>query len=117
MSISSLIGKHAVSVVVQSKGAGTLDAVGSHIESFSDETVMDAIIQISGGSDATYAGREQHQRSGTAYFQGVGLGIEVKDRITYNGSTFEIRDVRTPDERPATSHLAYTIVSIEEVLA
>lgn len=117
MSIDSLIAKHGKTITVKSRTVAN-DAVGSPVETWTSVVgVYNAMVQISGGSDATTAGREGRQRTATMYLIHDQDGkINIEDRVDYGGAEWEIRSVRVPDEREASDHLCYTIVDVEEVI-
>jgi len=116
MSISALIAKHGVTISTSTKNAGSTDAIGGQIESFTTSVSTDkAFVQVSGGSDPTTGGRETRQRNARFYFDGI-KSLDIEDRIVYAGATWEIRSVTTPGEKPASSHLCHTIIEAEEVL-
>ena len=117
MSVESLIAKHGKTVTVKTRTTAN-DAVGSPVETWTSVVgVYTAMVQISGGSDATTAGREGRQRTATMYLvDDQDQKIDIEDRIDYGGAEWEIRSVRVPDERQATDQLCYTIVDVEEVI-
>jgi len=116
MSVDSLIRKHGVLVATSTKNAGSLDAIGGQVESYTTALQTEkAFVQVSGGSDPTTGGRETRQRNARFYFDGI-KSLDIEDRIVYAGSTWEIRSVTTPGEKPTTSALCHTIVEAEEVL-
>ena len=117
MSVESLIAKHGKTVTVKTRTTAN-DAVGSPVETWTSVVgVYTAMVQISGGSDATTAGREGRQRTATMYLvDDQDQKIDIEDRIDYGGAEWEIRSGRVPDEREATDQLCYTIVDVEEVI-
>lgn len=117
MSVESMIAKHGKTVTVKTRTTAN-DAVGSPIETWTSVVgVYTAMVQISGGSDSTTAGREGRQRTATMYLvNDQDDKIDVEDRIDYASAEWEIRSVRVPDEREATDQLCYTIVDVEEVI-
>ena len=74
-----------------------------------------AVIQLRSGAEAIRYGRENNRAFGTCYIQG-GLDITGADRLRFGSPvrTFDIQNIRTPDERSSTDTLGYMILEIEE---
>ena len=115
MTVASMIRKWSKPVGIQRKQTDGVDAVGGRTETWATEFSVPVYLQVRGGSDAVVAGREARLRTAVAYLSGRVSDIEVEDRFTYQGATWEIRHVRTPDERSGDA-MTYTIVDLEEVI-
>lgn len=74
-----------------------------------------AVIQLRSGAEAIRYGRENNRAFGTCYVQ-AGLDVTAADRLRFGSPvrTFDIQNVRTPDERSSTDTLGYTVLEITE---
>jgi len=92
------------------------DAVGGMIETWTFGDATKALVQIESTSDSVVGGRENTAKSATFFFK-AGTEMTVNDRVQYNSSTFEVRSVRTPHERPRQDSLSYVNVQADQVLS
>lgn len=106
-------GQVAGTVTIRRK-TDAADAGGSVVSTFADHLpAIQAAVQIRSGAEAVRYGRESNRRFGTVYVQ-AGQDITSSDRLTFNGLTFDIQSVRTPDDRISTDLLAYMVLEVQE---
>lgn len=74
-----------------------------------------AVLQLRSGAEAVRYGRENNRAFGTCYVE-PGLDILAADRLRFGSPvrTFDIQNVRTPDERSSTDTLGYMVLEITE---
>ena len=75
---------------------------------------MAAFIQRGSPSEGILNGARRSITPTVAYIL-PGQDVLAKDRFKYGSETWEILAVRTPDDRAATDHLAYTILTLSLV--
>ena len=114
MTIRSLITKFGKTMTILTKSTGTVDSSGSIVESWGTSTGATGFFQVNSTSDAVTGGAERSTRSATVYFDGK-PSITVKDRITYDSTTWEVQSIRIPQERLSSDSLCFTIVNVVEV--
>ena len=126
MSVYSLVSKHGVEITIL-RPTRTQDATGATVEAWSSSSVARGLVvlrgghNVTGGSDAHVGGKETRKQSATIYFKGV-PDVKFSDRLQWADPvragvtyTFEIRNVVSPQYRPASDELQYTSVRAEEV--
>ena len=114
MTVRSLITKFGKNLTIQTKSSGTVDSSGSYIESWGTSTGATGFVQVKSVSDGVVGGSERSTRSATIYFNGKPT-ITVKDRVSYDSTTWEVQSVRVPQERLSSDALCFTIVEVLEV--
>ena len=106
-------GQNASTVTVQ-RNTTALDSSRFPTDSWATHlSGINAAVQIRSGAEAVRYGRENNRRFGTVYLP-PGYDITEADRIVYNGRTFDIQSVRTPDDRRNGDPLAYMVLEIQE---
>ena len=114
MTVRSLITKFGKTLTILSKSTGTLDFSGGRVESWGTSTGATGFVQVRSVTDDIAGGAERSTRRATIYFRGK-PNITVADRISYDGTTWEISSVRVPQERTNSDALCFTIVEAAEV--
>lgn len=118
--VSSLISRLSIlskasSCTVQ-RFTETVDIGGSVTVTWSNHlTNVTCVVQMRGGSESIRYAFENVRRFGTIYVD-PGLDITEADRILYNGRTFDIQTIETPDERRTGDRLAFQRIFVEETL-
>ena len=114
MTVRSLITKFGKTLTILSKSTGTIDSSGGRVESWGTSVGATGFVQVRSVSDDIAGGSERSTRRATIYFNGK-PSIPVKDRISYDSTTWEISSVRVPQERATSDALCFTIVEAAEV--
>lgn len=114
MTIRSLITKFGKTLTILSKSTGTIDSSGGRVESWGTSTGATGFVQVRSVTDEVAGGAERSTRAATIYFNGK-PSISVKDRVSYDSTTWEVSTVRVPQERTTSDALCFTIVEAVEV--
>ena len=114
MTVRSLITKFGKTLTILSKSTGTVDSSGGRVESWGTSTGATGFVQVRSVSGEVAGGAERSARAATIYFNGK-PSISVKDRVSYDSTTWEVSTVRVPQERTTSDALCFTIVEAVEV--
>jgi len=114
VTIRSLITKFGKTLTILSKSTGTIDSSGGRVESWGTSTGATGFVQVRSVTDEVAGGAERSTRAATIYFNGK-PSISVKDRVSYDSTTWEVSTVRVPQERTTSDALCFTIVEAVEV--
>jgi head-tail adaptor len=114
VTVRSLITKFGKTLTIKSKSTETIDSSGGRVESWGTSTGANGFVQVRSVGDDVAGGAERSTRRATIYFNGKPT-ITVKDRISYDSTTWEVSSVRVPQERTTSDALCFTIVEAAEV--
>jgi len=125
MSVKGLIDKYGIEIAIH-RATRVADAVGSSVETWTEDTRLIGYVAIRGGfgvggaKDTSAVGKEARSQSATVYFAKA-PGLTYTDRLVWTDPvlsqtlTFEVQSVVTSGYRGPEDGLQFTTVRAEEV--
>jgi|DEB0MinimDraft_4_1074332.scaffolds.fasta_scaffold53292_3 hypothetical protein len=125
MSVKGLIDKYGIEIAIH-RATRTADAVGSSIETWTEDERFIGYVAIRGGfgiggaKDNSKVGKESRSQSATVYFSNA-PGLKYSDRLVWTDPilseelTFEVQSVVVSGYRGYDDGLQFTTVRAEEV--